>query len=148
MFYLRFLKNKNSKKLAKRLFSLIFSFFGSDVSESLIFLKSNERCKRIAHFAHQKWATMSDSLRLLRWNERDERIAHFAHQKWTNEWIAHFFERIAHSIIFWQKMSDSLGNQMSEFPALIQSFEWVKLLLLHLAKATCQAGDHFPSPAS
>ena len=29
-----------------------------------------------------------------------------------------FFERIAHSLIFGQKMSDSLGNQMSEFLAL------------------------------
>ena len=90
----------------------------SDVSESLILLKSNEQCEWIAHFAHQKWATMSDSLRSLRWNEQCERIVHFAHQKWANEWIAHFFERIAHSLIFGQKASDSLGNQMSEFPAL------------------------------
>ena len=30
-----------------------------------------------------------------------------------------FFERIAHSLIFGQKTSDSLGNQMSEFPALL-----------------------------
>ena len=50
-----------------------------------------------------------------------ERIAQVAHQKWTNEWIANFFERIAHSLIFGQKTSDSLGNQMSEFPALIYS---------------------------
>ena len=34
--------------------SLIFSFLMSNVSESLISLKSNERCERIAHFAHQK----------------------------------------------------------------------------------------------
>ena len=43
--------------------SRIFSFLVSDVSESLISLKSNERCEQMAHFAHQKWATMSDSLR-------------------------------------------------------------------------------------
>ena len=48
-----------------------------------------------------------------------EQIAQVAHQKWANEWIAHFFEWIAHSLIFWQKTSDSLGNQMSEFPALV-----------------------------
>ena len=31
-----------------------------------------------------------------------------------------FFEQIAHSPIFGQKMSDALGNQMSEFSALSQ----------------------------
>ena len=61
--------------------SPISSFLVSDVSESLISLKSNERCERIAHFAHQKWANMSDLLRSLRGNERCERIAHFTHQK-------------------------------------------------------------------
>ena len=50
--------------------SLISFFLVSNVSESLILLQSNERCERITHFAHQKWATMSDLLRLLRWNER------------------------------------------------------------------------------
>ena len=35
-----------------------------------------------------------------------------------NERIAYFFEQIAHSLIFGQKMSNSLENQMSEFPAL------------------------------
>ena len=56
--------------------------------ESLISLISDEWCERIAHFAHQKWATMRDSLKSLRGNERCERITHFAHQKWANEWIA------------------------------------------------------------
>ena len=32
-----------------------------------------------------------------------ERIAQVAHQKWANEWIARFFERIAHALIFSQK---------------------------------------------
>ena len=32
--------------------------------------------------------------------------------------MAHFFEQIAHSLIFRQKTSDSLRNQISEFPAL------------------------------
>ena len=40
--------------------SLISSFLVSDVSESLISFKSNERCERIAHFARQKWATKNE----------------------------------------------------------------------------------------
>ena len=74
MFYLRFLKKQNFRKNERiaqfRSFPLISSFWVSDVCESLISLKSNERCERMAHFAHQKWATMSDSLRSLRGNER------------------------------------------------------------------------------
>ena len=62
IFYLRL-------KWANRSFSLISSFFVSDVSESLISLKSNERCERIAHFTHQKWAIVSKSLILLSKNE-------------------------------------------------------------------------------
>ena len=50
--------------------SLIFSFLVSDVSESLILLKSNERCEQIDQVAHQKWVTMSVSLRSLNKNER------------------------------------------------------------------------------
>ena len=46
-------------------------------------------------------------------------IAQVAHQKWAHEWIACFFEQIAHSFIFGQKTSDSLGKPMSEFPALL-----------------------------
>ena len=75
---------------------------------------------------------MSESLRSLTKNERPwairsgrseemsdrERIAHFAHQKLVNEWIAYFFEWIAHLLILGQKTNDSLGIQMSEFPAL------------------------------
>ena len=44
--------------------------------------------ERIAQVAQRKWATVSDSLRSLRGNERCERIAHFTHQKWANEWFA------------------------------------------------------------
>ena len=42
---------KKSEKMSE---SLISSFLVSDVSESLISLKSNEQCERITHFAHQK----------------------------------------------------------------------------------------------
>ena len=96
-------------------FLLISSFFVSDVSESLISLKSNERCERIAQVTHQKWAMWANPSEEM---SDHEQIAQVAHQKWANEWIAHFFEQIAHSLIFGQKTSDSLGNQMSEFPAL------------------------------
>ena len=77
----------------------------SDVSESLISLTKNERPWAIRSGRSEE---MSDH----------EQIAQVAHQKGANEWIAHYFERIAHSLIFGQKLSDSLGNQMSEFPAL------------------------------
>ena len=52
-----------------------------------------------------------------------ERITQVAHQKLANERIAHFFERIAHLLIFGQKTSDSLVNQMSKFPALENCFK-------------------------
>ena len=80
-----------------------------------------------------KMSNVRDSLRLLTKNERPwairsgrseemsdhEAIAQVAHQKWANEWITRFFNRIAHSLIFGQKMSDLLGKPMSKFPALI-----------------------------
>ena len=71
------------------------------IANSLISLKSNERL----------WAIRSEEM------SDCERIAQVAHQKWANEWIAHFFERIAHSLIFGQKTSDLLGKPMSKFPA-------------------------------
>ena len=89
------------------------------MSESLIFahfLFFGERCEWMAHFAQIKWAIHSGRSEEL---SDHEQIAQVVHQKWAIEWIAHFLERIAHSLIFGQKMSDSLGNQMSEFPALV-----------------------------
>ena len=74
---------------------LISSFLVSDVGESLILLKSNER---FAQVAQRKWAIVSESLRSLTKNEQ-----------------------ITHSLIFGQKTSDSLGNQVSEIPALLYS---------------------------
>ena len=47
-----------------------------------------------------------------------EQIAQVTHQKWPNEQIAHFFERIDHSLIFLLKTSDSLRKPLSEFSAL------------------------------
>ena len=78
----------------------------SDVSKLLRLLTKNE------------WPWVICSGRSKEMSDR-ERIAQVAHQKWANEWIAHFFERIAHLLIFGQKSSDSLGKPMSEFPALI-----------------------------
>ena len=86
--------------------SLISSFLVSDVSESLISLTKNERPWAICSGRSEE---MSDH----------ERIPQVAHQKWANEWIAHFFEPIAHLLIFGQKTSDSLRKPMSEFPALL-----------------------------
>ena len=93
--------------------SLIPSFLVSDVRESLRSLTKNERCEWIPQVVHQKWATISDSLRSLNKMSEHERIAQVAHQKRANERIANFFERIAHSLIFGQKTSDSLGKPMS-----------------------------------
>ena len=45
--------------------SLISSFLVSDVSESLILLKSNEQCELIPHFAHQKWANEWSSEKII-----------------------------------------------------------------------------------
>ncbi len=77
----------------------------SDVSESLRSLIKNERPWAIRSGPSEE---MSDC----------EQIAQVTHQKWANEWIARFFERIAHLLIFGQKTSDSLGKPMSEFQAL------------------------------
>ena len=52
MFYFRF--KKNVEKLSESLIFAHFLFLVSDVSESLISIKSNEQCERIAHFTHQK----------------------------------------------------------------------------------------------
>ena len=98
-----------------------------------------ERCEWIADFVQIKWAmwanrsfrssNMSKSLISL---TKYERIAHFAHQKWANEWIANFFERFTHLLIFGQKTSVSLGYQMSEFPALISmlSNRWTQITVV------------------
>ena len=72
-------------------------------------------------------SNVSESFRSLTKNEQCERIAQVAHQKKANEWITHFFERIAHSLIFSQKTSNSLRKPMSEFPAL--SITIVKFLI-------------------
>ena len=77
------------------------SFLVSDVSESLIALKSNEQCERMAQVAHQKWATMSDSLRSLRGNEQS--WANGSEFKWAN--------------------SQTCRKPMSELPALIKNNE-------------------------
>ena len=99
-------------------------------------LFGKEQCERVAQVTHDKRATMSESLRLLTKNEQPwdiglgrspkmsnrEIFAQVAHQKWKNEQIAHFFERIAHLLIFSQKTSDSLRKPMKEFPILLKSY--------------------------
>ena len=105
--------------------SLICSFAHSLIRSN----RSNQisECKLFTQIAQDKWATVSESFWLLTKNcsgrspkmSDHEGIAHVAHQKWANEWIACFFEKIAHSLIFSQKTSDSLKNQLSVFPALL-----------------------------
>ena len=87
------------------------------ISQSLIFahfLFFDEQCEWIAHSAHIKWAMWANRSGCSPKRNDHERFAQIAHQKWANEWIAH-------SLIFGQNTSDSLGNQMSEFPALIRT---------------------------
>ena len=141
MFYIQLKKNL-IKKLANSSFSLISSFLVSDVSNVSDSLT-------ISHFLWEMWANrsgcspkMSDvsgSLRSLTKNEQPlairshrseemsnrEQIPQVANQKWANEWVAHFFEQIAHLLIFGQKTSDSLWKPMSEFPALVYTFLYI-----------------------
>ena len=104
------------------------------MSESLIFahfLFFGERCEWIAHFAQIKWAMWanrsgrspkkSNQGRLAQIMSDRERITQVVYQKWANEWIAKIFLQIAHLLIFGPNTIDSLGNQMSEFPALVFS---------------------------
>ena len=77
----------------------------SDVSETLRLLTKNERLWVICSGCSEEMSNC-------------ERIAQVALQKWANEQITPFFERMAHSLFFGQKTSDSLGKPMSEVPAL------------------------------
>ena len=91
LFYLRF-KKKNSTKMSESLIFAHFLFFG-------------EQREWIAHFAQIKWAMwVNRSFRSPNMSHH-ERFAQVAQRKWAmwaNEWIAHFFEQIAHSLIFGQ----------------------------------------------
>ena len=60
-------------------------------------------------------SNVSESLRLLTKNERPWGIRSGRSEEMSDH------ERIAHSLIFGQKMSHSLGKTMSEFPALFLS---------------------------
>ena len=63
----------------------------------------------------KKWANRSFPLFLV--SDVSKSLILLTKNEWMSESLI-FFERIAHSLILGQKMSDSLGNQMSEFPAL------------------------------
>ena len=77
----------------------------SDVSKLLISLTKNE----------WPWAIRSGGSEEM--SDR-ERIAQVAHQnEWISESLIFLSESLIHSFCG-QKMSNSLGNQMSEFPAL------------------------------
>ena len=52
--------------------------------------------------------------------EKNEQIAHFLKGLTKPERMSdHFFERIAHLLMFGQKPSNSLGKPMSQFPAMV-----------------------------
>ena len=106
--------------------SLIPSFLVSNVSELLRSLTKNVR----------PWAIRSGRSEEI---SDLERIAQVAHQKWANERIARFFEGIAHLLIFGQKMSDSLGKPMSEFPALAWRNSSIKITGQSQLKGTVQS---------
>ena len=89
MFYIQF-KKKIIEKISESLIFAHFLFFG-------------EQCEWIAHFTQIKWAMWANRSGRSPKMSDHERFAQVAHQKWANEWITHFFERIAHSLIFGQK---------------------------------------------
>ena len=91
MFYIGFFV----KKMRDLLIYLV-----SDVSKLLRSLTKNERCKRIAQVAYQKWATISDLLRSFTKNERP----------WANR------SGCSPKISKWA--NHLLWKRMSEFPAL------------------------------
>ena len=85
--------NERMSKLLKKIwlklyFWYVFCTFKKKKSDSLFF---NERCERIAQFAHQKWAMWGNRLGRSPEMSDHERIALVAHQKWANERIARFF---------------------------------------------------------
>ena len=104
---------------------LIPSFLMIEVSNSLRLLLTNERMSKLLFFlANRSFALLltknEQFAHSLFFNDRCERIAQVAHQKCANEQITHFFEQIAYSLIFSQKMSDSLRKLMSKFPILCE----------------------------
>ena len=104
------------------------------MSKSLIFahfLFFGEWCEWIAHFAQIKWAIWANcSFRSPKMSEH-ERFAQYAQRKWAmwanrsfhspkmSKWVNCSFFWVNRSFAhFLTKTSASLGNQMSEFPAL------------------------------
>ena len=88
-----------------------------------------QKCLALYVFLFKKWVIRSFPLVWWAlWANRSGRspkmsdhepFAQVAHRKWANGRTAHFFERIAPSLIFSQKTSDSLRKPMSEFTALV-----------------------------
>ena len=107
MFYIRFQK-KNFEKISESLIFAHVLFFG-------------EWCEWIAHFAQIKWAMWANcSGRSPEMSDHD-RFSQVTQKKWT------IVSESLRSLIFWanrldKKTSDSLGNQMSEFPALLNNY--------------------------
>ena len=74
-----------SDSLQKMRYSLIRSFFMSEMSNLLTSLFSSEWPERIAHGRSCLVSEMNNSLTSLIWFERNERLTHIANQKRGNE---------------------------------------------------------------
>ena len=108
---------------------ILFCFKNERFAHSLFF---NERCEQITLVAHQKWAMWADFSGHSPKMSNHERFAQVTHQNRAimreslrsltkNEKMSElliFLSENTHSLIFGQKTSDLLGNQLSEFPAL------------------------------
>ena len=115
------------------MFYLRFFFYFRKNEQIAHFLFFGERCEWIAHFAQIKWAMWANrSFRSPKMSDH-ERFAQVAQRKWAivSESLRSLTknERMSESLIFWvnrsfahflTKTSDSLGNQMSECPALTE----------------------------
>ena len=79
----------------------------------VIFLLKKWAIRSFPHFCWAMWANRSSP------SPKMTNVSKSLMLLTKNEQIACFFERIAYSLIFSQKTSDSLRNPMSKFPALI-----------------------------
>ena len=102
---------QKSKILFFNFFSMFYIHFFWKNEQIPHFLFFSEQSESIPHVAHQKWAMWANCSGHSPKKSDHERFAQFAQRKWKivnkslrsltkNEWIAHFFERIAH---FWAK---------------------------------------------
>ena len=78
----------------------------------------------LGNFCRSQNCIMSNSLRSLTKMSDHERITQVAHQQWENERIAHFFKRIAHSLIFSQKTERFAQKTDERIPSPATCPDW------------------------